>query len=81
MLIFFAVLLVLVPTHQQAIPTLQSLGALEFKAVDEYKFKGIPEFVELAYDEMRRIYHYEQTTVVRDSKFDYKVRRCEIMEV
>lgn len=72
MLVFFVILLVLVSTHQQTIHTFQSLGALEFKDVDEHKFKGIPKLIDLSYDEIRRVYHYEQTIVVSDSRFDYK---------
>ena len=86
MLLLLVFAIVLAPSQQQPVEEFllrsgSSQGALEYKTPKDYNFKGIPELAELASDEKREIYHYQQTIAVRDSGPDNKVRRCEIMEV
>lgn len=64
-------------------PTASAL--LEFvklvKGAREFAFADIPDFVELAKNERRDLYVYEQTIIVRDTGLDGKTRRCEVIEV
>lgn len=83
MLVWFILSLVFASSRQETVLkiTPKSLGALEYKTAESYKFKGIPDFPELSSGEKRETYHYEQTIVVQDSGLDNTVHRCEIMEV